>query len=409
MKPSRGEAAQPEEGVDRLLRRTRADRGLPEGVDDDATLASVAAALHQLPGHLPAGPGSPVIRIGDAKALIGFGAPAPRSMPTTGGPGSRLPVDRRHPVQAEGVVISTRSPFAASGQVYFDAGWSPIPVTGDDKRGIPGGFTGCEGREVEQTDLNRWKRSNSSANIALRLPPGVVALDVDHYDEKRGADTIRSLTERCGPLPPTVVATARDLPSGKYLYRVPVGTRLGEKQAGPGVQIIQHHHRYVVCAPSVHHTGVVVRWVDEQSGEIVDLPNWDLIPDLPWRWIEDLSVTGPADVGPVADHEQVEAWKRRCPHNRRPGWLTAVIERVDEDIDGGHHDTMLDALCQVAREAEAGAYPASAACDRLRETWDRTTTPGRADEFDSMLAWAVGQLATEDGRRSVSQKKARIR
>jgi hypothetical protein len=35
--------------IERLLRRTRTDRGLPESVDDDATLANIAALIHQ--GH----------------------------------------------------------------------------------------------------------------------------------------------------------------------------------------------------------------------------------------------------------------------------------------------------------------------------------------------------------------------
>jgi hypothetical protein len=311
--------------------------------------------------------------------------------------------------------LRDKTPYGCAAQRYFDAGWWPIPVFGDDKAGIPSGVTGNEGKAVVQTDINRWLRSYPAANIALRLPPDLVGIDIDNYGEKPGVATMQAMIEKCGPLPPTVVATARDLPSGKYLYRVPMGTRLRGK-VGPGVEIIQSHHRYVVCAPSVHHTGAVVRWIDEQAEESIDLPDWDMIPDLPWAWINELtkpvqptSTAGLIACGRPAATKQMQDWLRRSRRRRRPGWLDAVVRRVEAEINGNHHDTMQTALCQVAVESEASAYTAAEAVECLREIWARTTHADRAEEFESMLAWAVGQLDTDEARRRVAEKRARLR
>ena len=302
-------------------------------------------------------------------------------------------------------------PYADSADAYLKLGWWPVPVLADDKAVVPTGFTGYNGKPVGPAEVRDWSERYADKNVALRLPPDVVALDVDDYDGKGGAATIAALEAEFGPLPPTVVATARPLPSGKRLYRVPVGSRF-RGTAGPGVDIVSNGCRYVVAAPSVHHTGAPVQWLDELSGEPLDrLPELDDLPDLPWQWLERLSASGSGHVADPATTEAVTAWIVEHAEARRAGWLSHLVERTEAAIDagGGRHPTMLRALCQAAREATAGAYAAGDAADRLGEAWDRATAgEGRGQEFGELLAWAVGQLAAPDAAERIDAIRERL-
>jgi putative DNA primase/helicase len=301
-------------------------------------------------------------------------------------------------------------PYAISARHYLELGWWPIPLS-DEKKGLPAGFTGYRGRPVEAADVSIWVGATPGANVALRLPSDVVAIDVDAYEDKPGAATLRKLEQELGRLPATWVATARDLPSGKYLFRVPTGVRL-RSDLGPGVEVCQFHHRFVVVAPSMHSSGATVRWVDSGSGEDYDrFPQIDDLPDLPFPWLERFSITLAAEAAAAATHERVRAWLKECAGELRPGWLGALVDRlrVHTRTGASRHDSTLKALCQGAREAQAGAYPATDAVDAVRTLWNEVTPgEGRDEEFADMLAWAVGQLDTADGRRQVDQIRGRL-
>jgi hypothetical protein len=304
------------------------------------------------------------------------------------------------------------TPFADAAHAYLDAGWWPIYVADEGgKAGIPSGFTGTNGRRVTRDDVRRWVSERPGANIALRLPPDIVAVDVDAYDDKPGADTLAELEARLGALPGTWVATARSLPAGKLLFRVPAGTRL-RSTMGPGIDVCQHHHRYVVVAPSVHHSGAAVRWIDSASGEIHDeQPRPEDIPDLPWAWLEEFSASGSGDVALAATTARVDEWIDAGTQNLRPKWLDATVARLRDAITSGEsrHDSMLTALCSVAREVEAGAFDSGAALTVLVDIWEKATKgEGRGEEFTDMLAWAVGQLDTETGKAEVAAKRERL-
>lgn len=305
----------------------------------------------------------------------------------------------------------TPRPYAEAAADYLAAGWWPLPVLGTDKAAVPGGHTGYDGKPVTAANVKRWTREHGDRNVAIRLPLDAVALDVDDYDGKAGAATIAALEADLGPLPPTVVATARPLPSGRRLFRVPFGTRF-RGTAGPGVDVVSWHVRYVVAPPSVHHTGAAVRWLEEASGEVLDaIPEPGDLPELPWAWLERLSVTGSGHVAAEATTEEVARWFEESTEDHRRGWLTGVVRSVEEALVAGkgRHPTMLAALCQVAREAAAGAYPADAAVDELREVWNRHTAgEHREAEYDELLAWAVGQLAAEDGPDRVAAIRERL-
>ena len=86
----------------------------------------------------------------------------------------------------------------------------------------------------------------------------VIGIDTDHYGAKRGGDTLAEGENCWGLLPPTYTSTSRDDGISKIrLYRIPKGVKLAGvitfPELGLGdVEIIQPHHRYLVCWPSIH-------------------------------------------------------------------------------------------------------------------------------------------------------------
>lgn len=120
-------------------------------------------------------------------------------------------------------MTAPNSPFGLAG-LYRRAGWTgTLALPFRKKSPPPSGFTGAEGRWPETQDLEEWQ-AQGPHNLALRFPPVVVGLDVDAYDLKPGAETLRRLEAENGSLPATWTSTSRaDGVSGIRLYRVPHG------------------------------------------------------------------------------------------------------------------------------------------------------------------------------------------
>lgn len=203
--------------------------------------------------------------------------------------------------------------YAAVVDDYWAAGWRGcLPLLRGHKGGrmgkLPSGFTGRPGVDTSYADVMEWKESRPLDNIALRLPPIVIGIDVDNYGSKHGGDTLTEAVKRWGPLPRTVRSTSRsdtDDVSGIRLYRIPAGLELKESISFPDVglgdiEICQHHHRYIVCWPSLHPEGMTYRWLDEDRF-YADIPAIDDIPELPARWVEALTAPPPADLSNGGD------------------------------------------------------------------------------------------------------------
>src|SRR5690606_26614755 len=157
------------------------------------------------------------------------------------------------------------------------------------------GYSGQDGAYPTDEEVENWsKGSVGNANIALRMPDGVIGIDVEAYRKgevvKNGDVTLADHEAKWGKLPPTWTSTARGpgQPSRIHFYRVPVGTRLATA-IRPDIEIIQRHHRYAVVWPSVHpDTGQQYRWYDP-SGRLCMAPIPDELPELPTRWLVELS------------------------------------------------------------------------------------------------------------------------
>lgn len=283
-------------------------------------------------------------------------------------------------------------PYRDTWQTYRAAGWDgTIPLPAGRKHPPPNGTTGADGHTPSWADCQTWADTQPDANIALRLPDGVIGIDVDAYSGKPGHRTLTELTTRLGPLPPTWTATSRDGVSGIRLYRVPPGTRY--TQGLPGIDIIQNHHRYVVAPPSVHPNGGVYRWhhdTDLAGG----VPEVAALPRLPEPWLQHLTNPNPPNRKTDADPGETLAGfppGDPCNHIKQAAAAPATSS-------GSRHDTYNHAILAVAHHARAGCPGGQDTIRRLArqmiaEISDRTTPAEAAAEAARSIQGATRLVA----------------
>jgi putative DNA primase/helicase len=166
----------------------------------------------------------------------------------------------------------------------------------------PSAFTGHGKPDPSGADIEAWLDGPEAAyNIGLRLPPGVLGLDVDAYPGKQGGDRLAELIAGYGPLPPTWITTARtDGVSGIRLFRVPLELDGHEVnwpgEAGKHIELIQHGHRYAVVWPSINPeaAGAEYQWrlsdpdAYPAEGLLGTIPDPNTLPWLPEAWVRGL-------------------------------------------------------------------------------------------------------------------------
>lgn len=111
-----------------------------------------------------------------------------------------------------------KKPYRSSANDYLRLGWLPLPVEGKFPPVV--GATGHSGT-VTEDKVDGWRETHAEHNVALRADEWV-AIDVDHYGDKRGADVLADLEARLGPLPKTCYSTARGQghPSRQQFYQI---------------------------------------------------------------------------------------------------------------------------------------------------------------------------------------------
>lgn len=233
----------------------------------------------------------------------------------------------------------TATPYGDAAKTYRDLLWRPIPVSG--KFPPEKGTTGRDGAVTDNL-IKVWRKSRADRNVALRHE-GTIAIDVDDYGDKHGADQLALLVDQYGALPASWSSTARgdDSPSRQYLFRVPEGVELKSKPM-PAIEICQRHHRYTVVWPSVHpDTGAEYHWYDPQGRPSDYPPHVDELPMLPAAWIDALS-TEPreraASGGPTMSAAKLE---HSMPKGKPCSHIKALIDEVhalERDDHVGHDD-----------------------------------------------------------------------
>jgi P4 family phage/plasmid primase-like protien len=184
---------------------------------------------------------------------------------------------------------------------YFNAGLIPLPIHPETKKPAVKNHHGYSGETPTRKTILSWCSQFPDHNLAIRLPPFIVGIDVDAYGNKQGKETLEKLESELGSLPPTVISTSRDDGiSGIRFYRLSPefsGIRLIGTIPNH-IDVLHWGNRYAMAAPSLHPTGRPYRWLwpsdgppgvlaGPQSNAVrLGLPAWPEVPLLPVAWCE---------------------------------------------------------------------------------------------------------------------------
>lgn len=294
-------------------------------------------------------------------------------------------------------------PYATAATRYLQSGWAPLPLPPKKKGPVPTGWTGRDGAWPSGPDVWAWTEDHPDGNLALRLPPTVLGIDVDAYGDKPGGLVFAHLEDDLGPLPPTWRSTSRDDgTSGIRLYRIPEGHRW-PGILGPGIEVIRHAHRYTIAWPSVHpDTGSTYRWITPDGATALDaIPTPDDLPPLPPAWIEHFTKGDETEQARAGlDNATSSAWLTErgggptCRHTDNA--LTAAL--TDLSTGASRHDAALTATNRLVWLAGEGHTGATTALQQLGQAFTAATAgdrdPGEAEgEWDRMVLGAVDLAA----------------
>jgi putative DNA primase/helicase len=307
--------------------------------------------------------------------------------------------------------------FAENYSAYLQAGWvHPLPLGAPGRVGVksppPDGTTGWSHPAPGAELCEAWAQDGYAANnIGLRLPTGVVGIDVDDYDDKHGAAQLAALEAELGPLPPAPRSTSRGAAnaSGIRFYLVPEGTKLKGKFARD-IECIQHGHRYAVGAPSRHPNGGVYAWLDRNGVVLERVPRVDRLKALPGAWLERFAAD--ADVVKVAgtDYTElsegaarkwVDAHSSGEPCRAMKGVFRAACSALADEEGkraGSHYDTAVEAvyaLVKLATEEHRGLRPALKAVGAAYAAYIGAKPDRDGTEWTRMVVGAVSKLAPE--------------
>ena len=288
---------------------------------------------------------------------------------------------------------------AATG--YRRNGWNDtIPLPTGLKYPPPAGHTGYQGEPVTNQHLAAWATNPTYGNLGLRLPPGIIGIDVDAYGDKNGAATLADCERAWGKLPTTWRTTSRwpdDGISGIRLYQAPPG--LIWENPGPGIDTIHHGWRYAVTWPSRHETGRIYCWINEDTYEVhadtIPCTPTDL-PHLPQTWINNLT-KGTHTPRPRGEAGQIPTeWDTNPPCDRIATIAATAAHQLDhpDETDGSRHDTTLAHILHAIGLAARGHGGISYAIDAIRVHWMRNIAPDRGSktaelEYERMITGAV--------------------
>lgn len=293
------------------------------------------------------------------------------------------------------------SPLIHMAKIALDHGWHPIPVA-DDKTPAMVGVTGRSGRDLTTDELEAAFNTPGTVALGLRMPEGVIGIDVDQYDDKNGYSNLAALKRQHGlpRLPETWTSSSRQRPSGIRFYLVPAGIRF-QSAPVPGVEIIQRHHRHTMVAPSIHpKTGDQYQWVSPEGETQIEPPYCEhgIIADLPAPWVEALRDTRPQD----APKTETSWTNPNATHPHISRELHDLIQWLETSEPGGRHDRTLQALAKLWRLDEQQHPGTSTALERIHKWWNDTVGKDRPNiatrEWDDLLTASRTYIATHYAR-----------
>ena len=317
--------------------------------------------------------------------------------------------------------------YAQWAQQYRSRLWTGVlPLPPRTKKLTIAGFTGRNGKNPDDAQIEAWCRRYANGNIALRMPGDVLGIDVDAYPYtyeetdpetgetyevtgmKTGDLTLAALEAELGPLPATWRSSSRgDGPSGIRLFKVPPGLLWGD--LGQHLEGIWWGHRYAVVYPSVNpDSDRQYEWIDDAA----EMPRWGELPpkvtdliDLPESWVARFGravdqVKAPRTVpnaprrSPVADY----SGSRRFTRAQAAEFVQPHLDALRHETPGGINNRLNDAAKVVSHFVPAFWSPAAADAllwDALKATaYDGKTWKGE-DTIASAFSSAAGDWVAE--------------
>lgn len=189
--------------------------------------------------------------------------------------------------------IAPRDLLLQVAQDLIVKGWQPVWCLQRQS----GGFSPAEGTTGYDAPFPAVIPQPQGAHrLGFRPPASVVIIDVDHYDGKRGADTIDKAEAWLGPLPLTYKVTSRgfDDPSGRYLFRKPDDldfsdsalAQFADEHGKTSVEILRTGHRFSWAPGDINHKNGLTVTCFDPDGEPCWLPDVSQVPELPQRWTD---------------------------------------------------------------------------------------------------------------------------
>ena len=300
--------------------------------------------------------------------------------------------------------------FGDAAPNYVEKGWSPVPYEAGTKKVAITGATGNEGT-VTPEKIERWRKTYADNGLGLRHDPGTMALDVDDYDDRGGAEQLAALKAAFGELPATFSSTARgdDSPSRQYFFKIPPGVRLKIK-ADAHIDIVQHHHRTSAVWPTINpKTGTRYQWYAPNGARMDGPPSVDDLPALPTLWVEKLRSDGVVS-GAVSHDATVEEFRKR----QRPGKPSKAARAASARIQGADtsHDDMYAAVGDLVRlgKSQAGILPLiDAARERYSSGWPARYAKAFDDALLDQIAKKGKPPVTLDGDAPATVTPRRVR
>jgi DNA polymerase-1 len=294
----------------------------------------------------------------------------------------------------------TGGPFVSAVMSYRDRGWNgTLLIPAGQKGPPPKGFTGWSGKMPDDDQIAAWSASSGGHNIAVRLPDGVLGLDVDCYGDKPGAASLAALEAELGPLPATWTSTSRDDGSGIRYFRVPPGSHW-HSVAGPGIELIHYGHRFAVVSPSLHPEGRMYAWLGP-DGARCDIPSPEDFPELPAAWVERLMADRTSTTSGTADRAEFADLLARLPGGEE---CPVITETADETISslakGSRHDVMRDGVLALLGYAVRGHRGGAHGLGRIKVAFTEATEgEDRTGEWNRAMLGAAAKVSDPDPAR----------
>lgn len=301
--------------------------------------------------------------------------------------------------------VERPTPYRDAAMTYRRGGWQGVlPVPFRTKKLIKPGWTGHEGEWPSGADIQSWMDSDQAdegrGNIAVRMPPDVIGIDVDAYGDKAGKASYFAAEAKWGELPATWMSTARvDGFSGIRFFRIPEGLRW-PGQVGPGIETVHVGHRYAMVWPSVHPEGNTYKWYRPDGMGSIEPPRVDDLPELPDAWIQGLTGGELAEEVAFADMAAADVQEWVARHLKfgacRP--MEVVRDRLLAEMRTGSAHESLRRLMGLIRLAEQGHSGLADAMGQIKHEFtatamDRGRDAGEAErEWQRSLAGAVRRV-----------------